>query len=163
RLPSDCRKRVKREPRSRPSESRASPRRKRSDLAWNRGLGRALASLLRDGWRGWAVPAALWCDLGPAGSMPKEDEQPIMSPNATPFPTALRKPRILFVEDEATLRDHLAAVLSDQYIVDTAGNGIEALKAVIRRKPDLIITDIVMPEMDGVELLKILRGEPATQ
>jgi PAS domain S-box-containing protein len=82
-----------------------------------------------------------------------------MNPNATHSP----KPRILFVEDEATLRGHLAAALSDEYIVDTAGNGIEALKAVMRKKPDLIVTDIVMPEMDGVELLKTLRGEPATQ
>jgi len=73
------------------------------------------------------------------------------------------KPRILFVEDEATLRGHLAAELSDEYTVDTAGNGIEALKAVMRKKPDLIVTDIVMPEMDGVELLKTLRGEPGTQ
>jgi PAS domain S-box-containing protein len=86
-----------------------------------------------------------------------------MSPNVTAFPSALRKPRILFVEDEATLRDHLAVELSDEYIVDTAGNGIEALKAVIRKKPDLIVTDIVMPEMDGVELLKVLRGESGTQ
>ena len=73
------------------------------------------------------------------------------------------KPRILFVEDEATLRSYLAEALSDEYIVDTAGNGIEALKAVIRRKPDLIVTDIVMPEMDGVELLRTLRSEPGTQ
>ena len=78
-----------------------------------------------------------------------------MSPNT--------RPRILFVEDDATLRDHLAEQLSADYCVDTAGNGIEALKAVIRAKPDLIVTDIVMPEMDGLELLKILRSEPGTQ
>jgi PAS domain S-box-containing protein len=85
-----------------------------------------------------------------------------MSPNETPYPRAPRKPRILFVEDEATLRNHLAAELSDQYTVDTAENGLDALRAVMRRKPDLIVTDIVMPEMDGVELLKTLRSEPGT-
>ena len=83
-----------------------------------------------------------------------------MSANATPYRS---KPRILFVEDEATLRGYLAEELSDEYIVDTAGNGIEALRAVMRIKPDLIVTDIVMPEMDGVELLRTLRSEPATQ
>ena len=83
-----------------------------------------------------------------------------MSTNATLYPG---KPRILFVEDEETLRSYLADELSDEYIVDTAGNGIEALKAVMRSKPDLIVTDIVMPEMDGVELLKTLRSEPSTQ
>lgn len=76
---------------------------------------------------------------------------------------ARHKARILFVEDEATLRTHLAQELSDEYIVDTAGNGTEALLAVLRKKPDLIVTDIVMPEMDGVELLKTLRAAPGTQ
>jgi PAS domain S-box-containing protein len=73
------------------------------------------------------------------------------------------KPRLLFVEDEATLREHLAQKLSDQYIVDTAGNGNEALLAVIRAKPALVVTDIVMPDMDGVELLKTLRQSPGTR
>jgi PAS domain S-box-containing protein len=80
--------------------------------------------------------------------------------NATPFRS---KPRILFVEDEEAVRSYLAEKLSDEYIVDTAGNGVEALKAVMRRKPDLVVTDIVMPEMDGVELLRTLRSEPATR
>jgi PAS domain S-box-containing protein len=86
-----------------------------------------------------------------------------MGPNVTLHPAAPGKSRILFVEDDATLRNHLAEQLSDEYIVDTAANGIGALKAVIRKKPDLIVTDIVMPEMDGLELLKTLRGEPGTQ
>src|SRR3979490_2801097 len=73
------------------------------------------------------------------------------------------KPRLLFVEDEATLRDHLAERLSDEYVVDTAGNGNEALLAVIRAKPALVVSDIVMPDMDGVELLKTLRQRPGTR
>jgi PAS domain S-box-containing protein len=56
----------------------------------------------------------------------------------------------------------LAQELSDEYVVDTAANGVEALKSVMRRRPDLIVTDIVMPLMDGVELLKTLRSEPQT-
>jgi signal transduction histidine kinase len=80
-----------------------------------------------------------------------------------PQATGQGRPRILFVEDDATLCGHLAGELSNEYAVDTAANGLEALKAVMRRKPDLIVTDIVMPEMDGLELLKTLRGEPGTQ
>src|ERR1700736_927597 len=72
-------------------------------------------------------------------------------------------PRLLFVEDEATLREHLAQKLSDEYLVDTAGNGNEALLAVMRAKPALVVTDIVMPDMDGVELLKTLRQTPGTR
>jgi PAS domain S-box-containing protein len=73
------------------------------------------------------------------------------------------KPRLLFVEDEATLREHLALKLSDTYVVDTAGNGNEALLAVMRAKPALVVTDIVMPDMDGVELLVTLRQNPGTR
>lgn len=73
------------------------------------------------------------------------------------------KPRLLFVEDEATLREHLAERLADEYVVDTAGNGNEALLSVMRAKPALVVTDIVMPDMDGVELLKTLRHTPGTR
>src|SRR6201990_2573919 len=73
------------------------------------------------------------------------------------------KPRLLFVEDEAVLRDHLAQKLSDEYFVDTADNGNEALLAGIRAKPALVVSDIVMPDMDGVELLKTLRESPGTR
>jgi signal transduction histidine kinase len=68
------------------------------------------------------------------------------------------KPRILLVEDETLLRGHLARVLSDEYIVDTAGNGKEALESVMRSPPALVVTDIVMPEFDGIGLLKALRS-----
>jgi PAS domain S-box-containing protein len=85
-----------------------------------------------------------------------------MSENVIPA-THPPKPRLLFVEDEATLRDHLAERLSDDYLVDTAGNGNEALLAVLRAKPALVVTDIVMPDMDGVELLKTLRQTPNTR
>ena len=74
-----------------------------------------------------------------------------------------QKPRILLVEDETLLRGHLARVLSDEYIVDTAGNGKEALESVMRSPPALVVTDIVMPELDGIELLKALRGTQHTR
>src|ERR1700722_16648350 len=73
------------------------------------------------------------------------------------------KQRLLFVEDEATVREYLAERLSDEYVVDTAGNGNDALLAVMRAKPALVVTDIVMPDMDGVELLKALRQSPGTR
>lgn len=78
-------------------------------------------------------------------------------------PRASAKPRILFVEDEPMLRAHLAEALSEEYCVDTAATGKEALTVLLRARPDLVVTDIVMPEMDGVELLKTLRSVPSTQ
>jgi PAS domain S-box-containing protein len=85
-----------------------------------------------------------------------------MSEHGMP-PANASKPRLLFVEDEATVREHLAQRLSNDYVVDTAGNGNEALLAVMRAKPALVVTDIVMPDMDGVELLKTLRHTPNTR
>jgi PAS domain S-box-containing protein len=73
-----------------------------------------------------------------------------------------RSARILFVEDEQTVREHLAAQLSNEYIVETAGDGEEALKAVLRNRPDLLITDLVMPTLNGVELVRMLRATPST-
>ena len=78
-------------------------------------------------------------------------------------PPAHSKPRILLVEDEAALRGHLARVLSDEYIVDTAGNGQEALECVMRCAPVLVVTDIVMPTISGIELLKALRSQEQTR
>jgi PAS domain S-box-containing protein len=73
------------------------------------------------------------------------------------------KPHILFVEDEVTVRDHLAAKLSDEYRVVTASDGKEALLAIMRAKPDLVVADVMMPDLDGIELLKTLRSTPQTQ
>jgi len=61
------------------------------------------------------------------------------------------------------LREHLASQLADEYVVDTAANGREALTAVMRALPTLIVTDIVMPDIDGIELLKTLRSARRTQ
>ena len=73
-----------------------------------------------------------------------------------------RRPRILFVEDETVVRDYLAHQLANDYVVEAVGNGDEALRAILRARPDLIITDLVMPGLDGVELVKTLRDTPST-
>jgi PAS domain S-box-containing protein len=77
--------------------------------------------------------------------------------------STLAKPRILLVEDEAALREYLAGALSDEYLVDTAGDGAEALRTAMQASPMLIVTDIVMPDGDGIELLKSLRRTRRTR
>jgi PAS domain S-box-containing protein len=72
------------------------------------------------------------------------------------------RPRILLVEDEEALRTLLAEFLCDEFELETAANGEQALVAVLRSRPDLIITDIVMPLLDGVELVRLLRETPST-
>jgi DNA-binding response OmpR family regulator len=63
--------------------------------------------------------------------------------------------RILIVDDESDLLDMLTAYfLSSKYEVDTATNGVEALAAVSQQRPDVVLLDIHMPEMNGIEALK---------
>jgi PAS domain S-box-containing protein len=69
--------------------------------------------------------------------------------------------RILLVDDDAAVREHIATALSDEFVIDTAHDGIQALKHLLRNRPDVIATDIVMPELDGIEFLKTLRSTPS--
>jgi len=70
---------------------------------------------------------------------------------------------ILIVEDEPALQETLAYNLKkDGYDVETVGDGLSALEAARRLKPDLIILDIMLPKMDGFEVARILRKELTT-
>jgi len=70
----------------------------------------------------------------------------------------MTKPRILVVDDEAAARHGLAKLLQQEgYQVDVAADGVEALASVADNAPALIISDLKMPNMDGMELLKQLR------
>ncbi len=70
------------------------------------------------------------------------------------------KTRILVVEDEHDTLELMAEVfLNKGYRVDKASNGIEALRSVKVNEPDIILTDILMPGMDGMELLRNLAKE----
>ena len=68
--------------------------------------------------------------------------------------------KILVVEDELSLQETLAYNLKKEgYIVETVGNGRYALESARKLKPDLIVLDIMLPEMDGFEVARILRKE----
>ena len=69
-------------------------------------------------------------------------------------------PKILVVEDDATLRETLVYNLSHQgYDLQAAGDGLEGLKAAREFHPDLILLDLMLPGMDGIEVCRILRQE----
>lgn len=68
------------------------------------------------------------------------------------------EPLILIVDDDSILLESIAdLLLLADFQVITAGNGIEALQAMERRQPDCIVTDVMMPEMDGFALLETVR------
>jgi twitching motility two-component system response regulator PilH len=71
---------------------------------------------------------------------------------------------VLIVEDSLTDRNRLEKLLGDaDYIVSTAENGVQALAAVKRSKPDVILMDINMPELDGFATTRALREDTATK
>jgi DNA-binding response OmpR family regulator len=69
-------------------------------------------------------------------------------------------PKILIVEDEASMRDALVGKFTKEKIeVFTACDGEEGLKVALEKKPDLILLDILMPNIDGIGMLKKLRKD----
>ena len=71
----------------------------------------------------------------------------------------MTKKSILIVDDEVHVRDGLAELLEQEgFHVETAMNGKEALALVVNTKFDLMISDIKMPEMDGMQLLDSLQA-----
>ena len=72
-------------------------------------------------------------------------------------------PRILIIEDQAPMRRNLALLLEmEGYEVDTAENGKIGLQRVEEKMPDLVICDVMMPEMDGYCVIQALRSDPDT-
>jgi len=69
---------------------------------------------------------------------------------------------LLIAEDAPELLEFLRQCLSEKFRVITAANGLEALRSAQRHKPDLVISDIMMPEMDGLTLTRRLKGDVAT-
>ncbi|WP_445248953.1 ATP-binding protein [Microcoleus sp. OTE_8_concoct_300] len=73
------------------------------------------------------------------------------------------KSKILLADDNADMRDYIRRLLSGSYIVQTVADGVAALTAIEKNPPDLVLTDVMMPGMDGFELLRSLRSNPGTQ
>ncbi len=77
--------------------------------------------------------------------------------------SAERKPVILLADDNRDMREYVSGLLTGRFELVQAGTGNAALAEAERRLPDLVLTDIMMPEMDGFGLLAALRQNPATR
>jgi signal transduction histidine kinase/ligand-binding sensor domain-containing protein/DNA-binding response OmpR family regulator len=73
-----------------------------------------------------------------------------------------QKPLLLVVEDNADLRSFIIGIMLDDFRVIEATNGLEGLQAAFGSSPDLIISDIMMPGMQGTELCKTLKTDKRT-
>jgi PAS domain S-box-containing protein len=80
----------------------------------------------------------------------------------TPPAAAAARARLLVGDDNADMRAYLRRLLQARWEVATAADGVEALELARRAPPDLVLTDVMMPRLDGVGLLAALRADPRT-
>ncbi len=72
-------------------------------------------------------------------------------------------PKLLIVDDEQNIRELLSEYLADKFTIELATNGREALEKTNSFKPDVILLDMMMPEMDGLMALRVLRHQDFTR
>ncbi|MGB0373107.1 MAG: response regulator [Opitutales bacterium] len=70
--------------------------------------------------------------------------------------------RVLVVEDDPDIRQFIISGLSDQYVVEEASDGSQGLEKALAMMPDIIVTDVMMPGIDGMELCERLKTAPET-
>jgi DNA-binding response OmpR family regulator len=80
-----------------------------------------------------------------------------------PAPAGALRPYVLIADDNADMREYMTRLLACDYEVTAVSDGEEALAAIDGRVPDLVLTDVMMPFLDGFELLERLRADPRTQ
>ena len=92
----------------------------------------------------------------PVGSKPARSALPDEKPEAD------QRPVLLVVEDNDDIRQYILESFDLDYKVLTAANGKEGLDAALEHIPDIIVSDIMMPIMDGIELCKAIKGDMRT-
>ena len=86
-----------------------------------------------------------------------------LSENASEIAEAAIRPRILLADDNADMRDYVRRLLASRYEVEAVGDGEAALAAARERRFDLVLSDVMMPKLDGFGLLHALRSDDATR
>jgi signal transduction histidine kinase/CheY-like chemotaxis protein len=99
--------------------------------------------------------------LGAAGYLTKPIDRERLSRMVSRFRGSARQARVLLVEDDGTQRERLHGWLAgEQWVVQEAANGRDALALLKDSKPDVILLDLMMPEMDGFAVVAALQKEP---
>ncbi|MBD0267451.1 MAG: response regulator, partial [Cyanobacteria bacterium Co-bin8] len=89
----------------------------------------------------------------------------LLSTSVSPLPPAVSRlptAHILLADDNADMRDYVGRLLSQQYEVAAVADGKAALATIEQQRPDLVLLDVMMPGLDGFEVLRQLRSNPNT-
>jgi signal transduction histidine kinase len=97
------------------------------------------------------------------GRRVEKSQYPIYPISHLPIHPSTHPPKVLVVDDNADMREYVKRLLTQRWQVETAANGAIALDMIQQQLPDLVLTDVMMPEVDGFQLLKTLRADPITQ
>ena len=96
----------------------------------------------------------------PGGPDPVEQIGHDIFPGQTPFTaTDGERPTVLVVDDNADMREYITRLLVPHYEVRTATDGEEALTSVRQQRPDLLLSDVMMPRLDGLGLVRQIRAD----
>jgi signal transduction histidine kinase len=96
-----------------------------------------------------------------AGELPAADGDPPIS--GQPGDGGSARPRVLLADDNADMRAHLRRLLEPRFEIVAARDGAAALDAALADPPDLVLTDVMMPHLDGFGLLAALRADDRTR
>jgi signal transduction histidine kinase len=103
--------------------------------------------------------ALRWLDVETA-ARPIVETKPIGSVATAPVSAAATRPLVLLADDNADMRDYVRRMLADRYQVVGVANGVAALEKARQRRPDLILSDVMMPRLNGFGLLQAVRDDP---
>ncbi len=91
----------------------------------------------------------------------RAEHEELVGQGSMNVPDGVMGARILLADDNADMREYLARLLGERWQVEAVADGMAALDAARRATPDLILTDVMMPNLDGFGLLRALRADPA--
>jgi PAS domain S-box-containing protein len=119
---------------------------------------------------GFLAEAIRWADRngepsvtdGAPGAAPAPPAGPGPQPEREPGRGRRSLPLVLVVDDNADMREYVADLLSGRYAVETAVDGVDALQKARANPPDLVLTDVMMPNLDGFGLLAAIQKDPQT-
>jgi len=111
----------------------------------------------------YLLEASQW--IGSGRETPDAPFAPIQDVPVSPSPekgSGRERPRVLVADDNADMREYLARLLSTRWRVEVTEDGQAALASACNQPPDLVLSDVMMPGLDGFGLLRALRAHPRT-